>query len=104
MDGKVVLITGTARGCGAVLAEAFAREGAKVVGCDVDADEGRTVADKISSDGNEITFVEADVSDEQRVADLVATCETAYGRLDVAINNAGTEATSMIADTDAASF
>jgi NAD(P)-dependent dehydrogenase (short-subunit alcohol dehydrogenase family) len=37
---KVVLITGTARGCGAVLAEAFAKGGATVVGCDVDADAG----------------------------------------------------------------
>ena len=41
LEGKVVLVTGTARGCGQVLAEAFAGAGAKVVACDRDAEAGR---------------------------------------------------------------
>ncbi|MGH7359751.1 MAG: SDR family NAD(P)-dependent oxidoreductase [Acidimicrobiia bacterium] len=48
---KVVLITGTARGCGAVLAEAFAQAGATVVGCDVDDEAGKAAAEKIRWSG-----------------------------------------------------
>ena len=104
VEGKVVLITGTARGCGAVLAEAFAREGARVVASDVDEATGRKVADAIAGDGGAIVFLPTDVRDEQQVADLVASAESTYGRLDAAVNNAGTEATGMVADADAETF
>jgi NAD(P)-dependent dehydrogenase (short-subunit alcohol dehydrogenase family) len=104
LDGKVVVITGTGRGCGAVLAEAFTREGARVVACDVDEEAGRKVADSIAADGGEITFVPADVTDDSQVADLVTTAESMYGRLDAAVNNAGTEATGLLADADAETF
>ena len=61
-DGKVVLITGTASGCGAVLAEAFAQAGATVVGCDVDADAGSATAKRIRDAGGRIDFHPVDVS------------------------------------------
>jgi NAD(P)-dependent dehydrogenase (short-subunit alcohol dehydrogenase family) len=62
---KVVLITGTARGCGAVLAEAFAKSGATVVGCDVDAELGGSAAERIRAAGGRIDFRPADVSREE---------------------------------------
>lgn len=59
---KVVMITGVARGCGKVLAQAFATDGAKVVGCDIDVDAGRATAAAVRAAGREMTFVEADAT------------------------------------------
>ena len=101
---KVVLITGTARGCGAVLADAFARDGAIVVGCDVDAEAGQAVAQKIRKAGGRIEFSTADVSKEDAVEALVAGAVAAHGRLDCAINNAGTEDLSEIAEGTESAF
>ncbi len=98
LAGKVVLITGVARGCGRVLAEAFAAEGASVVGCDVDVEGGRATAATARSTGGEMTFVEADVADESAVQKVVEKAVDVYGGLDCAVNNAGTETTGMIAD------
>ena len=95
--GKVVLITGTGGGCGAVLAEAFARAGAIVVGCDVDAQTGEATAQKIRDAGGRIDFRQTDVSREQDVEALVDHTIEAHGRLSCAINNAGTEQLSEIA-------
>jgi NAD(P)-dependent dehydrogenase (short-subunit alcohol dehydrogenase family) len=96
--GKVVLITGTARGCGAVLAAAFAEAGASVVACDVDAEAGSATAGKIREAGGRIEFSTADVAREEEVEALVAGALETHGRLDCAINNAGTEELSEIAD------
>jgi NAD(P)-dependent dehydrogenase (short-subunit alcohol dehydrogenase family) len=96
---KVVLVTGVARGCGRVLAEAFSAEGAKLVGCDTDADGGRATAAAVQAAGGEMIFVEADVADDTAVGDLVATAVQTYGGLDCAVNNAGTETTGLIADS-----
>jgi NAD(P)-dependent dehydrogenase (short-subunit alcohol dehydrogenase family) len=81
---KVVLITGTARGCGAVLAEAFAKDGATVVGCDVDADAGEAAAEKIRASGGRIDFSSVDVSREQEVEAFVGGTLEAHGRLSCA--------------------
>src|SRR5262245_32951065 len=98
LKDKVVLVTGVTRGCGRVLAEAFAAEGAKVVGCDVDADGAQATVDAVRAGGGEITFVPADVSDDAAVKRLVDTAVHTYGGLDCAVNNAGTETTGLIAD------
>ena len=102
--GKVVLITGTARGCGAVLAEAFAQAGATVVGCDVDAEAGEAAAEKIRKTGGQIDFSPSDVSHEDQVEALVVGAIEAHGRLDCAINNAGTEELSEIAEGTESAF
>jgi NAD(P)-dependent dehydrogenase (short-subunit alcohol dehydrogenase family) len=96
---KVVLVTGVARGCGRVLAEAFSAEGAKVVGCDTDVDGGRATAATVQAAGGEMIFVQADVADDTAVRDLVATAVQTYGGLDCAVNNAGADATGLIADS-----
>ncbi len=101
---KVVLITGTARGCGAVLAEAFANDGAIVVGCDVDAQGGEAAADRISAAGGRIDFSAVDVSREEEVEALVRRTLEAHGRLSCAINNAGTEELSEIAEGTESAF
>jgi NAD(P)-dependent dehydrogenase (short-subunit alcohol dehydrogenase family) len=101
---KVVLITGTARGCGAVLAEAFAKAGSTVVGCDVDGEAGEATADKIRASGGQIDFSTVDVSRESAVEALVARAVDEHGRLDCAINNAGTEELTEIADGTESAF
>ena len=104
LEDKVVLVTGVAKGCGRVLAEAFAAEGAKLVGCDIDLDGGHATTAAVRAAGGEMTFVEADVADDTAVRDLVATAVQTYGGLDCAVNNAGTEATGLIADATDAVF
>jgi NAD(P)-dependent dehydrogenase (short-subunit alcohol dehydrogenase family) len=84
-----------------VLVEAFAAEGAKVVGGDTDGEGGRGTEATVRKAGGEITFVEADVTDEDAVRALVATAVDTYGGLDCAVNNAGTETTGLIAEADA---
>jgi NAD(P)-dependent dehydrogenase (short-subunit alcohol dehydrogenase family) len=59
LTDKVILVTGVARGCGRVLAEAFSAKGAKLVGCDRDADGGRATAATVQSAGGQMIFVEA---------------------------------------------
>src|SRR5262249_24505139 len=104
LAGKVVLVTGTAKGCGRVLAEAFAGEGARVVGCDIEADAGQAVADQVRRAGGEMTFVAAGVADEAAVEALVSMAVDTYGGLDCAVNNAGTETTGLVADATADAF
>ena len=104
LEGKVVLVTGTARGCGQVLAEAFAGAGATVVACDRDAEAGAQVAEQIRAASGEIDFSHADVSVEGEVERLVAEAIDRHGRLDVAVNNAGTESTAELAAGTEAAF
>jgi NAD(P)-dependent dehydrogenase (short-subunit alcohol dehydrogenase family) len=89
--GKVVLITGATSGIGAATARAFAREGARVYFCGRREQLGREVAASIRSAGGEATFRRADVREEPQVRDLVDACVRKYGRLDIAVNNAGIE-------------
>lgn len=80
IDREVVLVTGARKGIGRFLAEHFARRGAVVVGC------SRQAADW-SLDG--VTHMVADVAREADVRELLRTIQRDFGRLDVAINNAG---------------
>jgi NAD(P)-dependent dehydrogenase (short-subunit alcohol dehydrogenase family) len=82
-----------------VLAEAFSAEGAKLVDCDTDVDGGRATAASAQAAGGEMIFVEADVTNDTSVRDLVATGADPGG-LDCAVNNAGTVAAGQIAIFD----
>src|ERR1043166_1701480 len=104
LAGKVALISGGARGMGAVEAELFAREGAKVVLGDVLEAEGKTVQEKIRAAGGDATFVRLDVTGERDWADAVATAERLHGKLDVLVNNAGIGGGRRIEDTTLAEW
>jgi len=90
--GKVALLTGAATGIGRATALAFATAGAKVVVADIDERAGRETVQIIRDGGGDATFVQVDVSQTGDVADMVGQALSAYGRLDVAHNNAGVEA------------
>lgn len=92
-NGKVVLITGAGSGIGRAAALAFAREGAKLVLGNRNADAGTQVVSEIKAAGGEATFRRTDVLVEKDVAALVDLAAGTYGRLDVAFNNAGVEGT-----------
>ena len=100
-SGKVVLVTGGTSGIGEATAKAFAKHGAKVVLSGRREKEGLAVAEAITSAGGTAHFVKADVAAEADVKRLVADTVAKYGRLDVAFNNAGVEATAPTTDATA---
>ena len=84
LDGRVAVITGAGSGIGLAAARRLAAEGARVVCADVDTASGERAAAEV--DG---LFVRTDVADEAAVQALFDTAVAAYGRLDIAFNNAG---------------
>lgn len=91
LSGQVALVTGAGNGIGRATAQAFAREGVKVVVSDVDAKGGEATVELIRAAGGEATFICCDVTRDAEVKALVEGTVAAYGRLDYAFNNAGIE-------------
>jgi NAD(P)-dependent dehydrogenase (short-subunit alcohol dehydrogenase family) len=109
MDSPVVLITGALTGIGRATALAFAEEGARIVVSGRHEDAGRKLAAELRSLKAEAEFIPADVRIENDVRNLVDQTVTRFGRLDVAVNNAGTEGkpgpiTEQTAESYAATF
>lgn len=90
LEGKSGLITGSASGIGRATALAFAREGASVTVADIIDDAGKKVVSEIESAGGRARFVHLDVTSESDVENAVRSTVDAFGRLDCAVNNAGT--------------
>jgi NAD(P)-dependent dehydrogenase (short-subunit alcohol dehydrogenase family) len=91
MSTQVVLITGGLTGIGRAAAVAFAKKGAKVVVSGRRDEAGQALAKELRSLGSEAEFINADVRKEDDVRALVDKTIARFGRLDVAVNNAGTE-------------
>ncbi|MFC1938785.1 SDR family NAD(P)-dependent oxidoreductase [Chloroflexota bacterium] len=86
---KVAIITGAGSGIGRATAILFAKEGAKVVVADWVAEGGKETTKMIKEAGDEAIFVEADVSKEGDVKNMIGTAVDTYGKLDVLVNDAG---------------
>ena len=99
MDGKVALISGGARGQGAAEAKLFAQEGAKVVIGDLLDVDGMRVAAEIAELGGEAVYVHLDVTREEDWQSAVQAAVSAFGKLDVLINNAGIWRRGRVEDT-----
>ena len=91
MNNQVVLITGALTGIGRATAIAFAREGANVVAAGRHDTEGNALAAELRGFGGESQFIRADVRYDDDVRSLVDAAIGRFGRLDAAVNNAGTE-------------
>jgi len=109
MNTTVVLITGALTGIGRATALAFAREGHRIVVAGRHEEAGQELVTELRTLGTEAEFVRADVRHEDEVQNLVDRTVARFGRLDAAVNCAGTEGTpgpltKQTADTYAATF
>ena len=109
MSSPVVLITGALTGIGRATALAFAKEGARVMISGRREEEGKKLVAELRKLGAEAEFVRSDVRHEEDVRSLVDKTVERFGRLDVAVNNAGTEGvpgpvTEQTAESFAATF
>ena len=89
LEGKVALISGGARGQGAIEARMFAEEGASVVIGDILDDQGRQTEAELQELGYNVTYVHLDVTSESDWEAAVQSAVDTYGKLDVLLNNAG---------------
>ncbi|MBV9656000.1 MAG: 3-oxoacyl-ACP reductase FabG [Acetobacteraceae bacterium] len=97
LQDKVAVVTGSARGIGRAIAEAFAREGARVVVTDRDGDEADRTAGEI---GAAAVAIRADVANPQDVRALFDRAAETLGRIDILVNNAGIGATRLVLDIE----
>ncbi|MZE70482.1 SDR family NAD(P)-dependent oxidoreductase [Streptomyces sp. SID5789] len=89
LDGKVALITGTAGGMGRVAALVFAREGAQIVGSDIQTEANEETVELVRRAGGRMTGIApVDLTDPEQAHDLADRAAAAYGGLDVVYNNA----------------
>ena len=93
MSHPVVLITGALTGIGRATALAFAKEGADLVVSGRRDDAGQALVAELRALGAQAEFIRADVRHESDVQNLVDKTVARFGRLDIAVNNAGTEGT-----------
>jgi NAD(P)-dependent dehydrogenase (short-subunit alcohol dehydrogenase family) len=109
VSNPVVLITGGLSGIGRAAAVAFAKKGARVVVAGRRDDAGKALVKELRPLGSEAEFINADVRKDEDVRALVDKTVARFGRLDVAVNNAGTEGqvgpiTDQTAESYAATF
>ena len=93
LDGKVALVTGGGRGLGEAICRMLGQSGAIAVVADIREDLADKVALEIQADGGKAIALRLDVCDEQQAEAAVAQVVQQFGRLDILINNAGTDMT-----------
>jgi NAD(P)-dependent dehydrogenase (short-subunit alcohol dehydrogenase family) len=109
LEGKIALVTGALTGIGRAAAIIFAREGAHIVVSGRRDKQGQELVAELQGLGAEAIFVRSDVRKDEDVRNLVDQTVKRFGRLDVAVNNAGTEGapgpvTEQTAESFAAAF
>src|SRR5512139_2361039 len=88
LEKKVGLMTASGSGIGRAISRLFAREGAKLVINDINPAGGRKTVELIREEGGEALFFEADVSEADKVEEMVNFTIANFGRLDILLNNA----------------
>src|SRR5689334_8067143 len=103
LDGKLALITGAGSGIGEQIARVFARQGARVLIGEINADAGERVAGEIRAAGGDASFIALDVTAPESVEKAFAAID-GIGRLDILVNNAGVGFVGNILNTPPADF
>ncbi len=93
LEGKVALVTGGAGGLGGEICKVLSQEGATVVIADIRGDKAGKLAAELNEQGNKAQPMALDLCNEKQVEDAVAGILSAYGRLDVLVNNAAVDKT-----------
>lgn len=88
-EKQVVLITGAGSGIGRATALSFAKAGSRVIVSDINDQNGQQTVDMIRQEGGEGAYIHSDVADPEAHKEAVAFAVGTFGRLDVAVNNAG---------------
>lgn len=101
---RVAIITGGANGIGKACARRLSADGLKVVIADRDEAAGHALAEELGADRERALFVDCNVADRLSVANLLAETRSAFGRLDVLVNNAGIVAKGTILDLSEEDF
>ncbi len=104
LDGKVAIVTGSARSIGRASAIQFAKEGAKVTVADIRADLAAETVRMIESAGGQASFVLTDVSKEADVKNMVEETVARWGRVDILFNNAGLAIVKLVEDMSEAEW
>ncbi len=104
LDGKVAIITGGATGVGKGIARAFVNEGATVVIASRNKEALEKTAAELSSDGGTVDVMPTDVTDEAQVISLFTGTLSRHGRVDIAVNNSGVEASAPLDEMTLESF
>lgn len=104
LDGKVALVTGSARGIGKGIALRFAAEGARVGILDLDADACQAAVDEIEAAGGTALEVAADISNPAQVEAAVGKLRDRFGAMDVLVNNAAVMPVGALHETSLADF
>ncbi|HVC33393.1 MAG TPA: glucose 1-dehydrogenase [Chloroflexota bacterium] len=100
LKDRVAIVTGGASGIGRATAMLFAREGARVVVCDLQDDGGARTVEAIGASGGDATYLHADVTVAREVERAVERTLVRYGQIDVLVNNAGISLGDSVLDTD----
>lgn len=98
LKDKVAIVTGSTSGMGRATAVLFAREGAKVVVTGRNEERAKEVVDQIKAEGNEASYLIADMTDVCSLKNIVDTTVKLYGTVDILMNNAGMLSTTPIMD------
>ncbi|GHO90176.1 short-chain dehydrogenase [Reticulibacter mediterranei] len=104
LEGKTALVTGSTSGIGQAIAEAFAREGARVVVSGRNAQRGKAVVETIQAAGGTAAYVRADLITKAEADRLAREASEMFGPVDILVNNAGIYAFGPTAQTDEATF
>lgn len=104
LQGKTARVTGATSGIGRAIAEAFAREGARVVISGRNSQRGQVVVDGIRAVGGQATFLAADQASVEEVRRLAAEATAILGHIDILVNNAGIGFWGTTEQTDEATF
>ncbi len=99
LEGKAAIITGAGSGIGQATAILFAREGARVTVADISISDGQNTVAQIEANDHSAIFVQVDVSQTRQVQHMVQATVDAFGRLDILLNNAGTNLAATITET-----